>query len=150
MFGDICWSNEKAQLNSLFLNCFFIFAHLIVETEFSINIQLFILSLLFPILSLECLKRSKYGNWLFTSFSNRNLNFSFSSQSGKFNLLNNDQRFKNSYSFVHRYMKNDLNRLQLHCKNREYGCEMVCSLESIDRHERECEYSQIPCSNAGE
>ncbi|NXC16080.1 RNF41 ligase, partial [Corythaeola cristata] len=51
---------------------------------------------------------------------------------------------------LYRYMKNDLNRLQLHCKNREYGCEMVCSLESIDRHERECEYSQIPCSNAGE
>ncbi|XP_035749727.1 RING finger protein 151 isoform X1 [Egretta garzetta] len=49
---------------------------------------------------------------------------------------------------LYRYMKNDLNRLQLHCKNREYGCEMVCSLESIDRHERECEYSQIPCSNA--
>ncbi|NXU03125.1 RNF41 ligase, partial [Buphagus erythrorhynchus] len=49
---------------------------------------------------------------------------------------------------LYRYMKNDLNRLQLHCRNREYGCEMVCSLESIDRHERECEYSQIPCSNA--
>ncbi|XP_065253797.1 RING finger protein 151-like [Emys orbicularis] len=50
---------------------------------------------------------------------------------------------------LYRYMKNDLNRLQLHCKNGEHGCEMVCSLESIDRHERECEYSQIPCSNAG-
>ncbi|KAM9023559.1 RING finger protein 151-like isoform 1-T2 [Guaruba guarouba] len=50
---------------------------------------------------------------------------------------------------LYRYMRNDLNRLQLHCKNREYGCQMVCSLESIDRHERECEYSQIPCSNAG-
>ncbi|NXA33602.1 RNF41 ligase, partial [Eudromia elegans] len=50
---------------------------------------------------------------------------------------------------LYRYMKNDLNRLQLHCKNREYGCEMVCSLESIDRHERECEYSQILCSNPG-
>ncbi|XP_068252687.1 E3 ubiquitin-protein ligase NRDP1-like isoform X2 [Nyctibius grandis] len=50
---------------------------------------------------------------------------------------------------LYRYMKNDLNRLQLHCKNREYGCEMICSLESIDRHERECEYSQIPCSNTG-
>ncbi|XP_044863445.1 TNF receptor-associated factor 6-like isoform X1 [Mauremys mutica] len=50
---------------------------------------------------------------------------------------------------LYRYMKNDLNRLQLHCKNGERGCEMVCSLESIDRHERECEYSQIPCSNAG-
>ncbi|KAM9387386.1 RING finger protein 151-like [Phaethornis superciliosus] len=50
---------------------------------------------------------------------------------------------------LYRYMKNDLNRLQLHCKNREHGCVMICSLESIDRHERECEYSQIPCSNAG-
>ncbi|XP_067392648.1 RING finger protein 151-like [Emydura macquarii macquarii] len=50
---------------------------------------------------------------------------------------------------LYRYMKNDLNRLQLHCKNRDRGCEMICSLESIDRHERECEYSQISCSNAG-
>nr|XP_025038334.1 RING finger protein 151-like isoform X3 [Pelodiscus sinensis] len=50
---------------------------------------------------------------------------------------------------LYRYMKNDLNRLQLHCKNSEHGCEMVCSLESIDRHERECEYGQISCSNAG-
>ncbi|XP_019383480.1 PREDICTED: RING finger protein 151-like isoform X1 [Gavialis gangeticus] len=50
---------------------------------------------------------------------------------------------------LYRYMKNDLNRLQLHCKNREHGCDMVCSLESIDRHERECEYGQISCSNAG-
>ncbi|NWI15274.1 RNF41 ligase, partial [Crypturellus soui] len=50
---------------------------------------------------------------------------------------------------LYRYMKNDLNRLQLHCKNREHGCEMICSLESIDRHERECEYSQILCSNPG-
>ncbi|XP_071594066.1 RING finger protein 151-like isoform X2 [Heliangelus exortis] len=50
---------------------------------------------------------------------------------------------------LYRYMKNDLNRLQLRCKNREHGCVMICSLESIERHERECEYSQIPCSNAG-
>uniref|UniRef100_R4GB64 RING-type domain-containing protein n=2 Tax=Anolis carolinensis TaxID=28377 RepID=R4GB64_ANOCA len=50
---------------------------------------------------------------------------------------------------LYRYMKNDLNRLQLHCRNRECGCEMVCSLESISRHEHECVYSQIPCSNSG-
>ncbi|NWR78570.1 RNF41 ligase, partial [Centropus bengalensis] len=50
---------------------------------------------------------------------------------------------------LYRYMKNDLNRLQLHCKNRESGCQMVCSLESIDRHEKECEYSLIPCFNVG-
>lgn len=50
---------------------------------------------------------------------------------------------------VSRYMKNDLNRLQLCCRNRERGCEMVCSLESIDRHEHECEYSQVACPNAG-
>lgn len=52
-------------------------------------------------------------------------------------------------TFVSRYMKNDLNRLQLHCRNRGGGCEMVCSLESIHRHECECEYSLIPCSNSG-
>lgn len=50
---------------------------------------------------------------------------------------------------LYRYMKNDLNRLQLCCRNREHGCEMVCSLESINRHEHECEYSQVACSNAG-
>ncbi|XP_078543155.1 RING finger protein 151-like [Lissotriton helveticus] len=50
---------------------------------------------------------------------------------------------------LYRYMRNDLNRLQIHCSNRERGCEMVCSLESVDRHERECEYSRISCSNSG-
>ncbi|XP_072426324.1 RING finger protein 151 isoform X1 [Chiloscyllium punctatum] len=48
-----------------------------------------------------------------------------------------------------RYMRNDLNRLQIWCKNRQHGCEIICSLEAVDRHERECEYSQIPCLNAG-
>ncbi|XP_054841417.1 E3 ubiquitin-protein ligase NRDP1-like [Eublepharis macularius] len=49
---------------------------------------------------------------------------------------------------LNRYMKNELNRLQLHCRNKEYGCEMVCSLESIDRHEHKCKYNQIPTLNA--
>nr|XP_015213227.1 PREDICTED: RING finger protein 151-like isoform X1 [Lepisosteus oculatus] len=48
-----------------------------------------------------------------------------------------------------RYMRNDLSRLQIRCRNREHGCEMVCSLESVDRHERECEYSQVACTNTG-
>ncbi|XP_039598558.1 uncharacterized protein LOC120519842 [Polypterus senegalus] len=47
-----------------------------------------------------------------------------------------------------RYMKNDLKRLQNRCRNREHGCNMVCSLESIDLHERECEDCWIPCINA--
>uniref|UniRef100_A0A8C4X5J4 RING-type domain-containing protein n=1 Tax=Erpetoichthys calabaricus TaxID=27687 RepID=A0A8C4X5J4_ERPCA len=37
-----------------------------------------------------------------------------------------------------RYMKNDLNQLQIRCRNREHGCNMVCSLESIDLHEWTC------------
>ncbi|KAG7470049.1 hypothetical protein MATL_G00135280 [Megalops atlanticus] len=48
-----------------------------------------------------------------------------------------------------RYMRNDLSRLQIRCRNREQGCEMVCSLESVDRHERECEYGLVGCTNAG-
>ncbi|XP_043832924.1 RING finger protein 151-like [Dromiciops gliroides] len=50
---------------------------------------------------------------------------------------------------LYRYMRNDLNRLQLHCRNGERGCEMVCSLELVERHERECEYGWISCTNTG-
>ncbi|KAM4027850.1 RING finger protein 151-like isoform 1-T1 [Anomaloglossus baeobatrachus] len=50
---------------------------------------------------------------------------------------------------LHRYMRNDLSRLQIQCKNYRSGCEMVCSLESIDKHERECEHSRMSCINAG-
>ncbi|XP_020824226.1 RING finger protein 151-like isoform X2 [Phascolarctos cinereus] len=50
---------------------------------------------------------------------------------------------------LYRYMRNDLNRLQLHCRNGERGCEMVCSLESVEQHERECEYGWISCTNTG-
>ncbi|XP_032078110.1 E3 ubiquitin-protein ligase NRDP1-like [Thamnophis elegans] len=50
---------------------------------------------------------------------------------------------------LYRYMRNDLNRLQLHCTNRDRGCEIVCSLESIDSHEYECEYTHVPCPNNG-
>ncbi|XP_040210610.1 E3 ubiquitin-protein ligase NRDP1-like [Rana temporaria] len=50
---------------------------------------------------------------------------------------------------LHRYMRNDLSRLQIQCKNCRSGCGMVCSLESIDRHERECEYERMSCINAG-
>ncbi|XP_035239958.1 RING finger protein 151 isoform X1 [Anguilla rostrata] len=48
-----------------------------------------------------------------------------------------------------RYMRNDLSRLQIRCRNRDQGCEMVCSLESVDRHERECEYGLVACTNTG-
>ncbi|XP_072107967.1 RING finger protein 151 [Mobula birostris] len=48
-----------------------------------------------------------------------------------------------------RYMRNDLNRLQMWCRNKQHGCETICSLEAIDRHESECEYSRVPCLNAG-
>ncbi|XP_075445131.1 E3 ubiquitin-protein ligase NRDP1-like isoform X2 [Ascaphus truei] len=50
---------------------------------------------------------------------------------------------------LHRYMRNDLSRLQIQCKNRGDGCTIVCSLELIDRHERECDYGRMPCINAG-
>ncbi|XP_077127088.1 RING finger protein 151-like [Ranitomeya variabilis] len=50
---------------------------------------------------------------------------------------------------LHRYMRNDLSRLQIQCKNYRSGCEIVCSLESIEKHERECEYCRMSCINAG-
>ncbi|KAM4689443.1 RING finger protein 151-like [Discoglossus pictus] len=50
---------------------------------------------------------------------------------------------------IHRYMRNDLSRLQIHCKNVRGGCVIVCSLESVDKHEKECEYGRMSCINAG-
>uniref|UniRef100_A0A087YH55 Ring finger protein 41, like n=1 Tax=Poecilia formosa TaxID=48698 RepID=A0A087YH55_POEFO len=50
---------------------------------------------------------------------------------------------------LYRYMRNDLNRLQIRCVNAGQGCEVVCSLESLHSHEDECEFSFIACSNTG-
>ncbi|XP_071477772.1 E3 ubiquitin-protein ligase NRDP1-like [Diadema antillarum] len=46
-----------------------------------------------------------------------------------------------------RYMRNDLNQLQLRCINSDNGCEEVTSLEVIARHERECAYGVAECPN---
>ncbi|KAG7475333.1 RING finger protein 151-like [Solea senegalensis] len=39
---------------------------------------------------------------------------------------------------LYRYMRNDLNRLQIRCVNAARGCDVVCSLESLHTHEEEC------------
>ncbi|XP_060564476.1 RING finger protein 151-like [Ruditapes philippinarum] len=46
-----------------------------------------------------------------------------------------------------RYMKNDLNRLQLKCKNEAYGCESIVSLETLEAHERDCIFDRHKCPN---
>ncbi|XP_045194626.2 RING finger protein 151-like [Mercenaria mercenaria] len=46
-----------------------------------------------------------------------------------------------------RYMKNDLNRLQIKCKNRAYGCESIITLEFIEAHERDCIFERKKCPN---
>ncbi|GAA6220712.1 RING finger protein 151-like [Lates japonicus] len=50
---------------------------------------------------------------------------------------------------LYRYMRNDLNRLQIRCVNAGQGCEVVCSLESLHTHEDECEFAFVSCSNTG-
>ncbi|XP_053324359.1 RING finger protein 151-like [Spea bombifrons] len=50
---------------------------------------------------------------------------------------------------LHRYMRNDLKRLQIRCRNARGGCATICSLESVDRHERDCEHGRMSCRNAG-
>nr|XP_020462880.1 E3 ubiquitin-protein ligase NRDP1-like isoform X2 [Monopterus albus] len=39
---------------------------------------------------------------------------------------------------LYRYMRNDLNHLQIRCINADQGCEVVSSLESLHTHEDEC------------
>ncbi|XP_039661671.1 RING finger protein 151 isoform X2 [Perca fluviatilis] len=50
---------------------------------------------------------------------------------------------------LYRYMRNDLNRLQIRCVNAGQGCEVVCCLENLHTHEDECEFAFISCSNTG-
>ncbi|XP_054637827.1 RING finger protein 151 [Dunckerocampus dactyliophorus] len=50
---------------------------------------------------------------------------------------------------LYRYMRNDLNRLQIRCVNAGQGCEAVCSLESLHTHEDECDFAFVSCSNSG-
>ncbi|XP_051812994.1 RING finger protein 151 [Acanthochromis polyacanthus] len=50
---------------------------------------------------------------------------------------------------LYRYMRNDLNRLQIRCVNAGQGCEVICSLESLHTHEDECEFAFVSCSNTG-
>ncbi|XP_066288860.1 RING finger protein 151-like [Branchiostoma lanceolatum] len=48
-----------------------------------------------------------------------------------------------------RYMKNDLDRLQIRCINAQHGCTVVCELENISKHERECGFVTVCCPNMG-
>ncbi|XP_048763184.1 RING finger protein 151-like isoform X2 [Ostrea edulis] len=46
-----------------------------------------------------------------------------------------------------RYMKNDLDKLQIRCINVNLGCNHICSLEVIACHESECPYGSVQCPN---
>ncbi|XP_062255502.1 RING finger protein 151 [Platichthys flesus] len=50
---------------------------------------------------------------------------------------------------LYRYMRNDLNRLQVRCVNAAQGCDVVCPLEGLHTHEDECEFAFVSCSNTG-
>ncbi|CAL9705785.1 unnamed protein product [Knipowitschia caucasica] len=50
---------------------------------------------------------------------------------------------------LYRYMRNDLNRLQIRCVNADQGCEVVCSLENIHPHQDLCDFAFISCPNTG-
>ncbi|XP_067094456.1 RING finger protein 151 [Osmerus mordax] len=50
---------------------------------------------------------------------------------------------------LHRYMRNDLSRLQVRCVNAEQGCDRISPLETLHTHEDECEFTLMRCSNTG-
>ncbi len=44
---------------------------------------------------------------------------------------------------ISRYMKNQLNRLEIKCSFAEEGCDYVSALESIEIHEIDCKFNSI-------
>ncbi|XP_055760589.1 RING finger protein 151-like isoform X2 [Salvelinus fontinalis] len=50
---------------------------------------------------------------------------------------------------LHRYMRNDLSRLQIRCVNSGQGCDAICCLETLHTHQDECPFTFISCSSTG-
>ncbi|XP_057690719.1 RING finger protein 151 isoform X2 [Corythoichthys intestinalis] len=50
---------------------------------------------------------------------------------------------------LYRYMRNDLNRLEIRCVNANRGCEVVCKLENLHTHEEDCDFVFVSSSNVG-
>ncbi|XP_064641043.1 RING finger protein 151-like [Lineus longissimus] len=48
-----------------------------------------------------------------------------------------------------RYMRNDLEKLQIRCQNHRADCPHVCSLGSVEAHETECGYVVVKCPCEG-
>ncbi|ELT95987.1 hypothetical protein CAPTEDRAFT_113410 [Capitella teleta] len=48
-----------------------------------------------------------------------------------------------------RYMKNDLDSLQIRCKNASAGCQVTCRLEHVTAHEAGCQYDAVECPLMG-
>ena len=46
-----------------------------------------------------------------------------------------------------RYMRNDLNRLQIRCRNHAHGCHHITDLEFLEQHENTCVYERLKCPN---
>ena len=47
----------------------------------------------------------------------------------------------------HRFLRSELNRLQLRCQNANEGCEEILTLELLSTHESLCQYTKMKCPN---
>ncbi|XP_041376154.1 RING finger protein 151-like [Gigantopelta aegis] len=57
--------------------------------------------------------------------------------------------FRSDLKPLFRYMRNDLQRLSIRCKNFRLGCGHIGSLEHEASHSVECSYELISCRNVG-
>lgn len=48
----------------------------------------------------------------------------------------------------HKFLRSELNKLQLKCINSNEGCDQISSLESMAQHESLCQFTKIKCINA--
>ena len=67
------------------------------------------------------------------------------------NICPEDRRplFASELRPLFRYMKNDLDMLQIRCRSWGAGCRVVCTLEHIQKHEEECEFHTLQCPSVG-
>ena len=45
----------------------------------------------------------------------------------------------------HKFLRSELDKLQIYCINKDFGCEDVVKLENLSVHETNCEFSTVDC-----
>ena len=100
---------------------------------------------------LSCLKLLKdplqvscghcYCKACFNSYFENGINF--------FECKSCNEKVTKNNSFLDNFIKREILSLQVHCYNKEEGCNWKGEVKNLETHNSECNYLKVPCSQVG-